>query len=170
MKALFRIKLIYHLLLLSCYKICFRTGENFKILIMVLKLKIEGIIWTAFQFFFRFDLCKIPKFRRRSTGKADYIFQNLPGVGVFLSRGPCFCRKILPWAGLLTTSKNFLEGFARGRWGCLRLELTDTQSVEIQPLSANECTRKVPQPVFRNLDGRGHDTQTAKKICQIHCC
>ena len=38
------------------------------------------------------------------------------GVGVFLSRGPCFCRKILPRAGLLTTSKDSL-GVCRGDVG-----------------------------------------------------
>ena len=49
-------------------------GETLKLLSMVLKLKLEGmtrINWTAFQLFSRFDFCKIPKFRRRLTGKAD---------------------------------------------------------------------------------------------------
>ena len=48
-----------------------KLGENFKTLSMVLKLKVEGMTWTAFQFFLKFDFCKIPKFRCRSTGKAD---------------------------------------------------------------------------------------------------
>ena len=47
-----------------------KLGENFKTLSMVFKLKLDGITCTAFQFFLRFDFCKIPKFRRRSTRKA----------------------------------------------------------------------------------------------------
>ena len=52
-------------------KSVWKLGENFKTLSMVLKLKLKDMTWTAFQFFFRFDFCKIPKFRRRPTGKAD---------------------------------------------------------------------------------------------------
>ena len=52
-----------------------KLGENFKTLSMVLKLKLEGMTkeynWTAFQFFSRFDFCKIPKFRHQLTRKAD---------------------------------------------------------------------------------------------------
>ena len=52
-------------------KSVWKLGENFKTLSMVLKLKLKDMTWTAFQFFLRFDFCKIPKFRRRPTGKAD---------------------------------------------------------------------------------------------------
>ena len=43
MKALFSFKLIYHLLLLFSYKICFKAGGNSKTLSMALKLKLEGM-------------------------------------------------------------------------------------------------------------------------------
>ena len=52
-------------------KSVWKLGENFKTLSMVLKLKQKDMTWTAFQFFLRYDFCKIPKFRRRPTGKAD---------------------------------------------------------------------------------------------------
>ena len=80
MKALSSFKLIYHLFaaLLFNIKSVSKLGENFRTLSMVLKLKLEGMTWTAFQFFLRFDFCKIPKFRCRSTGKTDQIFQNTP--------------------------------------------------------------------------------------------
>ena len=67
-----------------------KLGGNFKILSMVLKLKLEGMTkdtWTAFQFFSRFDFCKIPKFRRRLTGKADQTSKILPGGRCFLAPG-----------------------------------------------------------------------------------
>ena len=52
-------------------KSVWKLGGNFKTLSMVLKLKLKDMTWTAFHFFLRFDFCKIPKFRRRPTGKAD---------------------------------------------------------------------------------------------------
>ena len=56
MKTLFSFKLIYHLLLLSCYKICFKAEGNFKTLSIVLELKLEvmsfkGLISAKFQNF-----------------------------------------------------------------------------------------------------------------------
>ena len=39
-------------------------------------------------------------------------------------------------------------------------------SVQIQPLLANGSTRKAHEPVFRDLDVRAHDAQTAKSVCR----
>ena len=47
----------------------------------------------------------------------------IPVVGTILSQGPYFCRKVLPWVGVLATSKKFPGGLPSG--GCWCLELTD---------------------------------------------
>ena len=51
------------------------------------------------------------------------LSQYSPGVGIFLSRGPCFGRKILPRGRVFDHFKKFPQGSSRG--GCWCLELTD---------------------------------------------
>ena len=58
-------------LLLSCYKICLKTGgrlQNFKYGTWT---ETKGYDLNSLPVLLRFDFCKIPKFRCRPTGKAD---------------------------------------------------------------------------------------------------
>ena len=102
MKALSSFKLIYHLFAAPLFntKSVSKLGGNFKTLSMVLKLKLEGMTWTVFQFFFS---AKFQNFDADQQEKLTRSFKILRG-------GRCF---LVSLAGLLTTSKNFPDGLPR---------------------------------------------------------
>ena len=96
-----------------------KLGENFETLSLVLKLKLKRMTSTVFQFFLRFDFCKIAKFQNFNAEQQEKLtksFKILPRVGVFLSQGLCFCKKILPQGRAFDYLKTFRQGFAL--WGC----------------------------------------------------
>ena len=124
-KALSSFKLIYHLFaaLLFNTKSVSKLGENFNPLSVVLKLKLEGMTWVSLPVLFKVwflqnSKISMPIKRKNWLDLSKYS----PGVGVFLSLGQCFCRKILPRGRAFDHLKKFPRGFAQER-GVLALEI-----------------------------------------------
>ena len=110
-----------------------KLGENFKILSMVLKLKLEGMTkeyLDSLPILVLVWFLQNPKISTPINKKSwPDLLKYSPGVGVSLPRGPCFCRKILLRGRAFDHLKKFPRGFARGGMFALGIDWCITSTV-----------------------------------------